>query len=194
MMKREIEFLAMTSISLLIIFLCAKDAFGAERIAVGDEVPNFILQDADDNVYEPVRMKGNMVILLMGTRELRGENRQWAAALKETFATKDSVKILMVADMRGIPFFLSKEFIKGRIRSDKQPVPLLLDWDQKVNQLLGTEEGKINIFVIGSDGLVLHHETCINYSEEGYSKLQAKIEEFLINNKRRPYDGQTNNH
>lgn len=180
--------------ALLTIFLWVGGAFGAERMTVGDEVPNFVLQDADNNAYELAKMRGSPVVLLLGTRELRGENRKWAAAWREALANRASVKILMVADMRGIPFFLSEEFIKARIRSEQQPVPLLLDWEQKVNQLLGTEAGKINIFVISPDGLVWHRETSLRYSEEDFDRLRAQTEELLNNDKRRPYDGPTSNH
>lgn len=147
-----------------------------EGLKVGDYAPEFTLEDARGKSYALKEMKGNYVFLLFSNRNFKNENRKYAKALKDYYAEQTNVKIFMIADLRGIPFFITRSFIKERIAKENLPVPLLLDWEQKVNNLYGTDPKKINVIVTDTTGKIILWEKCGNYDQETIKILQIKLE------------------
>jgi len=125
-----------------------------------NSVPPFILEDANGNKYDLSAMKGECVLLLFGPNNLKNENEKWAQAFKDLYGKRADIKVFMIADMRGIPFFITTDFIKEQIRKEQPVFPLLLDWKQKVNILYGIDLGTLGIVAIGPDGkIVLRHKS-----------------------------------
>jgi len=152
------------------------------EIRVGDKIPNFVLEDAYEKRYELEKMKGKVIILIMGSKTTQEDINRWAEVLQQTFSNNDSLEIFFVAEMRNIPFFVSKNFVrkkvKEKLRKDNFPLTTLLDWDQKVNKLLDADRDETDIFAIAPDGVLVSHQVG-TYSEEKFRLLRNKIVEIL---------------
>ena len=98
------------------------DIFACSEVKIGEKFPNFVLEGADGNQYELEQMKGKVIILVMGPRDQTENNTKWAELLKQTFQENDSLEVFSVFDMRGIPFFISKGFVRGKVK-EKQEKP-----------------------------------------------------------------------
>ena len=163
--------------------------FAGSKIGVGDQVPNFTLEGTDDKQHELEKMKGNVVALIMGSRELEEEEDRWMVALFHTFKEEmekeeGGIQLFEVADMRSVPRFMPKAVVrrlaKQFMRDEALPFTnvMLFDWKQKVNELLGAEKDKVDIFVVDKKGILVHHQV-VPYSETNFSVLKAVIEEAL---------------
>lgn len=169
-------------VSLFFIMSLNRNIYSNERdelLKVDKQAPNFVLTDVNDKYYELKDMIGNHIFILFGNRSLRDENRKWAQALKDYYSERADVKIFMVADMRNIPFFITKNFIKERISKESNPVPLLLDWEQKVNKLYNTDSENINIFVIDPNGKIILHQKSNKYSQSEFDVVRVCLESII---------------
>jgi peroxiredoxin len=149
-----------------------------EELKIGMDAPDFALQDAEDKDYKLKEMKDNVVILIMGNRQTRKETDKWAEAIQKDYSKHEKVKTFMIADMRGVPWFIPKSFIKGWLKKDKPPAPLLLDWDGKTHVAYATQEKKPNVFIISKLGKIAYRIDA-NYDDEKYHKLKAEIKKSL---------------
>ena len=148
-----------------------------EPLQVGEEAPDFTLQDADDQEHALQKMRGKVVFLIMGNRKIRKEDDKWGHAFQKDYQENDRVIAYIVADMRSVPGFVPKGFIKRQLKKDKPPVTLLLDWKGKVHQAYRTEKEKPNLYIIDPQGK-LAFQIKSNFDEETYQKLQAVIDGF----------------
>jgi len=157
--------------------VCASDSL---MVKIGEQVPNFVLEGADGNQYELEKMNGKVIILIMGSRKTSENNDRWVKMLQQTFPKDDSLEIFLVFDMRGIPFFISKGFVRGKVKEKQKehPVTILMDWGQKVNKLLGADKDKTDIFAIDPGGVLVSHQVG-TYSEKKLRLLRGKIVEIL---------------
>lgn len=153
-------------------------------LKVGDKAPKFILKDADDKEYsldqflkrekDPIKV----LILIIGDRSTRESGNKWASEFNKLYEKNKDIAMLMIADLRGLPFFVTEGLVKWGVKQEKTPVTILLDWDGKVNQLYKTEKGKSNIVIINSKGIIsMYHKE--NYSDEAFKKVTAKIQEII---------------
>lgn len=177
-------------VTLLSIFILASSALasekpkGKEELKVGDPAPKFTLKDADDKEYslELLLDKENetvkVVILIMGDRSARKQGDEWAIELDKLYGKREEIVILMVADLRGLPFFVTEGMVKWGVKREKIPVPILLDWGGKVNQLYKTQKGKPDLFIVDSDGKVSYHQVG-PYSDELIKKVKLKVQDSL---------------
>ncbi len=167
----------------LIIGLCAfvsvasDQAQVEEPLQVGEAVPDFTLQDAEDQEHALKKMRGKVVFLIMGNRKIREEDNEWGEAFQKDYRENDRVIAYIIADMRSVPAFVPKGFVKRQLRRDKPPVTLLLDWKGKVHQAYRTEKEKPNLYIITPDGKLAFHIKS-NFNQETYQKLKAVIDGF----------------
>ena len=165
----------------LIIGLCAFASVASDQEQVeeppqvGEEAPDFTLQDADDQEHALQKMRGKVVFLIMGNRKIRKEDDKWGHAFQKDYQENDRVIAYIVADMRSVPGFVPKGFIKKQLKKDEPPVTLLLDWKGKVHQAYRTEKEKPNLYIIDPQGK-LAFQIKSNFDEETYQKLQAVID------------------
>ena len=155
---------------------------------MGDKIPNFTLEGIDDKQYELAKMKGKVVVLVLGGKKVDEETDRWLLelhnAFKEANKEKGNIKIFEVGDMTRAPRFMPKAIVrrlaKKFMQDKKHPFPkiILLDWKQKVHKLLGAEKDKVDIFVIDKKGLLAHHQA-VPYSKKNFSILKSKVEEAL---------------
>ncbi len=148
-----------------------------EPIQVGEQVPDFTLQDAEDQEHALKKMRGKVVFLIMGHRKIREEDDKWGRAFQVDYGENDRVIAYIVADMRSVPAFVPKGFIKRQLKKNKPPVTLLLDWKGKVHQTYHTEKEKPNLYLIDPEGKLAFH-TESNFDEDTYQKLKAVIDGF----------------
>ena len=165
-------------IGLLICPLFASDQEGAgEPLQVGEDAPDFTLQDAEDQAHALEKMRGKVVFLIMGNRKIREEDDKWGHAFQQDYGENDQVVAYIIADMRSVPAFVPKGFVKRQLKKDKPPVTLLLDWKGKVHQAYRTEKEKPNLYIIDPDGKLAFHIKS-NFDKETYQKLKAVIDGF----------------
>ena len=165
----------------LIIGLCAFASVASDQEQVeeppqvGEEAPDFTLQDAEDQEHALQKMRGKVVFLIMGNRKIRKEDDKWGHAFQKDYQENDRVVAYIVADMRSVPGFVLKGFIKKQLKKDEPPVTLLLDWKGKVHQAYRTEKEKPNLYIIDPQGK-LAFQIKSNFDEETYQKLKAVID------------------
>ena len=165
----------------LIIGLCAFASVASDQEQVeeppqvGEEAPDFTLQDAEDQEHALQKMRGKVVFLIMGNRKIRKEDDKWGHAFQKDYQENDRVVAYIVADMRSVPGFVPKGFIKKQLKKDEPPVMLLLDWKGKVHQAYRTEKEKPNLYIIDPQGK-LAFQMKSNFDEETYQKLKAVID------------------
>ena len=142
---------------------------------VGEAVPDFALQDAEDQEHALKEMRDKVVFLIMGNRKIREEDDKWGRAFQQDYQENDEVVAYIVADMRSVPAFVPKGFVKRQLKKDKPPVTLLLDWKGKVHQAYHTEKKKPNLYIIDREGKLAFHIKS-NFDKETYQKLKAVID------------------
>jgi peroxiredoxin len=184
-MIRILRLLALLVYSaILMVIFCATAITEEEEdeLKVGMKAPDFALQDAEDKNYKLKEMKGNVVVLIMGTRKTRKETDKWAMAIKKDYPKREDLKIFMIADMRSVPWFIPKSFIKGFLKKDKPPATLLLDWDGKTHIGYKTKEKNPDIFIINKVGKIAYRINA-NYNDEKYQKVESEIEKTFDENR-----------
>ncbi len=150
----------------------------AEELKIGMDAPDFALQDATDKNYKLKEMKGNVIVSIMGNRKIRKEDDKWAIAIQKHYSKNEMMKVFIIADMRSVPRFIPKGVIKWRLKKDKPPATLLLDWKGKTHDVYKTQPKKPNIFIISKLGKIAYRMDA-NYSDKAYNKLKAEIERAL---------------
>ena len=148
-----------------------------EPLQVGKDAPDFTLQDAEDQEHALKKMRGKVVFLIMGNRKIREEDDKWGYAFQQDYRGNDQVVAYIIADMRSVPAFVPKGFVKRQLKKDKPPVTLLLDWKGKVHQMYRTEKEKPNLYIIDPEGK-LAFQIKSDFDKETYQKLKAVIDGF----------------
>jgi peroxiredoxin len=155
-----------------------------EGFKIGDPAPKFTLKDAFDKEHSLELMSGKdeenrkAVILIMGNRKVREEANKWAKELHKIYERNQEVALLMVADLRNLPFFVTEGMVKWGTKRENLPIPIVLDWGGKINQLYKAKRSKPNLYIIDKEGKVAFHQVG-KHSEELTKKLQAKVQESL---------------
>ena len=159
------------------LFASNQEQAGEEPLPVGEDAPDFTLQDAADQEHALKKMRGKVVFLIMGNRKIREEDDKWGYAFQKEYQENDQVVAYIIADMRSVPAFVPKGFVKRQLKKNKPPVTLLLDWKGKVHQAYRTEKEKPNLYIIGPEGKLVFHIKS-NFDKETYQKLKTVIDGF----------------
>ncbi len=144
-------------------------------LQIGEDAPDFTLQDAKDQEHSLKEIRGKIVFLIMGNRKIRKEDDKWAHAFQKDYRENDRVIAYIVADMRSVPGFIPKGFIKKQLKKNKPPVTLLLDWKGKVHEAYRTRKEKPNLYLINLEGKLAFHIKA-DFDGEIYQKLKAVID------------------
>lgn len=145
---------------------------------VGDTAPDFTLQDAEEKDHNLKKLRGKLVFLIMGNRKIRKEDDKWAEAFQKDYKKNKRVTAYIIADMRSVPGFIPKGFIRSRIKRKPPPVTFLMDWKGQVHQRYQTKKKKPNLYLISPQGkIVFHRET--NFKPEIYAELKKQIDTLL---------------
>lgn len=145
---------------------------------IGDVAPNFTLQDAEEKEHNLKKMRGKLVFLIMGNRKIRKEDDKWAKAFQKDYKDNEQVIAYIIADMRSVPGFIPKGFIRSRLKRKPPPVTFLLDWKGQVHQRYQTDKKKPNLYLISSQGKIVFHRKA-NFKPEIYTELKKQIGTLL---------------
>lgn len=141
---------------------------------VGHIAPEFTLKDADDQILSSKKLRGKIVFLILGNRKIRKEDDKWAAAFQKDYGDREGIVAYIIADMRSVPGFVPKGFIKRQLKKNKPPVTLLLDWKGEVHKTFHTVKKKPNLYLIGPNGSIVFHAKS-DFDEKTYEKLKTAI-------------------
>lgn len=171
-------------LSIIVILASSTAVWGKEeeRLKVGDPVPEFTLKDAYDKEHSFKLLldkeETKVAVLLMGDRKVRKDANKWARELHKIYGKREDVVLIMLADLRDLPFFATESMVKWGTKREKLPVTILLDWEGKVNKLYKTQKKRTDLFIIDSDGKLLYHQVD-KYSDETAKKVTAKMQDVL---------------
>lgn len=145
---------------------------------VGDEAPEWTLQDAEEEAHVLKELRGKLVFLIMGNRKIRKEDDKWAAAFQEDYAESEGIIAYIIGDLRSVPGFIPKGFIRRQLRKNPPPVTFLLDWKGEVHQQYLTEPEKPTLYLISQNGTIVFYRKS-DFKAETYAELKKEIDTFL---------------
>lgn len=153
-----------------------------QALKLGELVPSFNLKDANDNEYNLDNLvkndKKKVVILIIGDRTTRESGNKWGIELHKLYGDQKDIAILMIADLRGLPFFATESVVKWGVKREKLPIKILLDWEGKVSQAYKTKRGESNIFVIDKGKKLIH--LCQGlFTEDKFKAIKEKIDPIV---------------
>ena len=145
---------------------------------VGDTAPDFVLQDVEEKKHSLKKMRGTVVFLIMGNRKIREEDDKWAKAFQNNYRENAQVTAYIIADMRSVPGFIPKGFIRGQLKKNPPPVKFLLDWKGEVHKQYQTEKEKPTLYLVSQQGTIVFHEKT-DFKPEIYTELKTEIDKLL---------------
>ena len=167
------------SITLFGTFLSSADEkTETEPPKVGDTAPDFVLQDVEEKEHNLKKLRGKVVFLIMGNRKIRKEDDKWAEAFQKDYRESSQVIAFIIADMRSVPGFIPKGFIRGQLKKNPPPVKFLLDWKGEVHKRYHTEKKKPTLYLISQDGTIVFYQKA-DFKPEVYAELKKEIEKLL---------------
>jgi peroxiredoxin len=170
---------AVISITLFGTFVSSADEkTETEPPKVGDTAPDFVLQDVEEKEHNLKKLRGKVVFLVMGNRKIRKEDDKWAEAFQKDYRESSQVIAFIIADMRSVPGFIPKGFIRGQLKKNPPPVKFLLDWKGEVHKRYHTEKKKPTLYLISQDGTIVFYQKA-DFKPEVYAELKKEIEKLL---------------
>jgi len=145
---------------------------------VGDAAPNWTLQDPEEKEHTLKKRRGKVVFLILGNRKIRKEDDKWAEAFQKDYRENEQVTAYIIADMRSVPGFIPKRFIRGQLKRNPPPVKFLLDWKGEVHKQYQTEKEKPTLYLISQKGTIVFHQKA-NFKPEIYVALKKEIDKRL---------------
>ena len=170
---------AVISITLFGTFVSSADEkTETEPPKVGDTAPDFVLQDPEEKEHNLKKLRGKVVFLIMGNRKIRKEDDKWAEAFQKDYRESSQVIAFIIADMRSVPGFIPKGFIRSQLKKNPPPVKFLLDWKGEVHKRYHTEKKKPTLYLISQDGTIVFYQKA-DFKPEVYAELKKEIEKLL---------------
>ncbi len=167
-------------LSIFILLLIANFAIYAKDVPpkTGDLAPEFALQDFEEKVHSLKKLRGKVVFLIMGNRKIRKEDDKWAEAFNKDFKENKKMTAYIIADMRSVPGFIPKRFIRSQIKKKPPPVKFLFDWKGEIHKKYHTDKKKPNLYLISPQGKIIFHRKA-NFKPELYTELKKQIHTLL---------------
>ena len=145
---------------------------------VGNLAPDWTLQDAEEKEHHLKKLRGKIVFLIMGNRKIRKEDDKWAEAFQKDYHENAEVVAYIIGDLRSVPGFIPKRFIRSQLKKNPPAVTLLLDWKGAVHKQYQTEKKKPTLYLISQDGTIVFHRKS-NFKAEVYTELKREINKLL---------------
>ena len=158
--------------------VAANTAENNKPLEVGGKAPEFALQDAADRTHSLKKLRGKVVVLILGNRKIQKEDDKWAHAIQKDYQENSRIATFIIADMRSVPRFVPKALIKRQLKKNKPPATLLLDWKGETHKAYRTQKEMPNLYVVNPDGKIAFHIKS-NFSDEKYEKLKAVTEKEI---------------
>ena len=145
---------------------------------VGTTAPDWTLQDAEEKEHALKKLRGKVVFLIMGNRKIREEDDKWAEAFQKTYGEKEQVVAYIIGDLRSVPGFIPKRFIRSQLKKNPPAVKFLLDWKGEVHKRYQTEKKKPTLYLISQEGTIVFHRKS-DFKAETYAELKRAIDKLL---------------
>lgn len=145
---------------------------------VGDTAPDWTLQDAEKKEHSLKKLRGKVVFLIMGNRKIREEDDKWAEAFQKGYGEHEQVVAYIIGDLRSVPGFIPKGFIRNQLKKNPPAVKFLLDWKGEVHKRYQTEKKKPTLYLISQKGTITFHRKA-NFKSETYAELKKEIDKLL---------------
>ena len=145
---------------------------------VGDTAPDWTLQDPEEKEHNLKKLRGKVVFLILGNRKIRKEDDKWAEAFQKDYRENTQATAYIIADMRSVPGFIPKRFIRGQLKKNPPPVKFLLDWKGTVHKQYQTEKKKPTLYLISQKGTIVFHREA-DFKPETYAELKKEVDKLL---------------
>ena len=145
---------------------------------IGDTAPDWTLQDPEEKEHNLKKLRGKVVFLILGNRKIRKEDDKWAEAFQKDYRENEQVTAFIIADMRSVPGFIPKRFIRGQLKKNPPPVKFLMDWKGEVHKQYQTEKEKPTLYLISQKGTIVFHRKS-DFKPETYAELKKEIDKLL---------------
>ena len=145
---------------------------------VDDTAPDWTLQDAEEKEHSLKKLRGKVVFLIMGNRKIRKEDDKWAEAFQKAYGENKQVVAYIIGDLRSVPGFIPKRFIRNQLKKNPPAVKFLLDWKGAVHKRYQTEKKKPTLYLISQKGTIAFHRKA-NFDSETYTELKKEIDRLL---------------
>jgi hypothetical protein len=141
-----------------ILLFSALYLFVPNSLLFGDStLISFKLKDQFDNEYTENDFLGGISLLIGSDKEGSKYNQLWGGAIRDSLnelGKTDQVKIIPLADLRGVPFFL-KGFIKGKFPKESDQW-VILDWRGHFPKAYDLVPHKTNILIFDPNGTLVY--------------------------------------
>ena len=145
---------------------------------VGDTAPDWTLQDPEEEEHDLKKLRGKVVFLIMGNRKIRKEDDKWAEAFQKAYGENEQVVAYIIGDLRSVPGFIPKGFIRRQLQKNPPAVKFLLDWKGEVHKRYQTEKKKPTLYLISQKGTIVFHRKS-DFKAEIYTELKKEIDKLL---------------
>lgn len=128
--------------------------FADENDAVGSTnlVEAFTLKDQHKDVHKQVFPKQKISVYALADRKGSDQLEDWITPFYKAY--EDRIDICGVANLKGVPKML-QPMIRSLFRKGVD-YPVMMDWTGEVCEAFGYRAGEADIFIVSSDGQVLH--------------------------------------
>jgi hypothetical protein len=144
------------------------------------ELISFEIEDQFKQKHTDAEFTDSVVITLGGNKGGKDFVQLWSEALKDSLAADSGligVKLVSIADMRGVPFFL-KGMIRGKL--PQQPEHwMLLDWKGKFPKAYEWTKGICNILVFDRFGVLQFRDEVTDIDPVAMSELMTATRALL---------------
>ena len=167
---------SITFFGMLAVFADEKSEIAPPK--VGDTAPDWTLQDAEEKEHTLKKLRGKVVFLIMGNRKIREEDDKWAEAFQKEYGENEQVIAYIIGDLRSVPGFIPKRFIRNQLKKNPPAVGFLLDWKGEVHKRYQTEKKKPTLYLISQEGIIVFHRKS-DFKAGTYAEVKKAIVQLL---------------
>ncbi|MBN1271442.1 MAG: hypothetical protein JXB26_04155 [Candidatus Aminicenantes bacterium] len=119
------------------------------------DIPEFSLKDQFDNPVDHTMLATpTLTVIIAGdTRDTGDQIQAWYTSIKEKTGT--SLSIFGLANLKKVPFFISKNSVRKSLRETCPEVRVILDWKGEIYPSFGFGKGGIFLHIYGPEGKLL---------------------------------------
>ena len=137
----------------------------------------FEMEDQFENSYTSNSWNENILIFIAGDRKGSSYNRNWAIAINnEVKKNPQSVKLIGLADLGSVPFFLTG-IVKAYFPDDTNE-KVLLDWDGLFAETYDFTDDHCNILIFDTNRELIYKTAVTQFDQ---LKMSAILNSFLKN-------------
>jgi len=143
---------------------------------------HFEMQDQFNQEHNEEEFLGKLTILIGSDKDGSKYNSRWGSAISDSLKAcglADQFKMMPLADLRGVPFFL-KGFVRGKFPKEKDHW-VLLDWKGNFAKHYEFEPGKTNILIFSEKGDLLFKDSAQELNSEQLITILDLIKNELLN-------------